>query len=832
MHFSGRNLRSKKSKISISRFKPSFSNLGLAILVLILLDSCGPSRRLQDGEYLLKKQKIINAPKDLNTEELNANLKQKTNKKLFGLIRFNLQMYNLPNPDKLEERSINKLERINAINEKRARKKKDKAKAKEYKPASHWLRNVVGEAPVLLDSTQNQQSLESLQKFLVAKGYFNSGVKDSIVFKRPLKKKRAKVYYIIDPGKPYLVRKKSFPMPERIAAIVDQIPKYPLLNEGDRFDVDLMDDEREMITKKLLNNGFHFFNKDFIYYQADSSLGNYSVDLIGGITGTFDSSNVSYDHLRTWKIDNITIEQLGNSTAVDSLKFEDYTFLNPDSMVIKPNSIVQHILFKKGDFYKEDQIERTYRRLLALPILNTVNISFSKSEKVGYLNCSIRLRKGKSQSFSVETKGTNSSGFLGLEGNLVYRNKNIFRGAETFTVKLIGGVQAQAALTDDGSEVANLQLNTVEFGPEISLQFPKFLLPIRQDRFARSANPSTNLLASFNLQTQPDFFRTISNLNFGISWSESLSKKHYINLIELSVINIDPTEEFQNYLDDLNNRLLTDAYRNHFITSTLYGFNYNSQKRGFRKNAFFYQGTIESSGSILRALHKLSGAAQDSLGSYELFNIRFAQFFKTDHDFRYYRYFSPKNSFALRVAGGIGVPLNNLDVLPFSESFFAGGSTGIRAWQARSLGPGSYFEANTTLDKIGDVHLEANFEYRFDLIGYLEGALFYDMGNIWLLNEDPLRPGSQFRGDSFLGEIAMGAGIGMRLDFDFFIIRLDVGSQLKDPSLVKGERWFFQPKETYNEAIEAYNAGLSEPANALDRYKQQYTFNLGINYPF
>ena len=804
--------------------------------MISLFNSCSPTRRLNEGEYLLKKQKIIGIPSDLDVDEVQANLRQKPNRKLFGLFRFNLQMYNLPNPDKLPTKNAKKRAKVEAKNAKRKKfneehPKRTAKKMKEFKPARYWMREVVGEAPVLIDSSQVETSVLYLKKYLTTKGYFENTVRDSISYLSE-KKKKGKVFYIIDSQEPYLISEKVFPMPEPIEALAKGIPKFPILKEGQRFDVDLMDDEREVIAKRLRNNGYFFFNKDLILFQADSTIGNNSVKLIAGISGANDS--IPKDYLRTWTIGDISIEQIGLKSPEHLTRvLDNYTFLNADSLVVKPSAIVSHLLFKKGDYYKEDVVERTYRRLLALPIFSIVNISFSRSETPGVLNCSIKLRKGKKQSLSAETKGTNSSGFLGIEGDLVYRNRNVFKHAEVLTVKLRGGVQAQALVTDEGNENANnINLNTVEFGPEVSLQFPKFLLPIKQENFARSTNPKTSLLAAYNFQSRPDFSRTISNFNYGISWSETVTKKHYINFMEVSYININPTEGFTAYLENLNNRLLTDAYRNHFITSTLYGFNFNSQKRAYKRNAYFYQGTFKSSGSILRALHKAFKAESDSLGSYELFNIRFAQFLKTEHDFRYYHFFSSKNSIAIRFASGLGIPLRNLNVLPFSESFFAGGSTGIRAWQARSLGPGSFFEPNSTLDKIGDVHLEANLEYRFDIIDYFEGAFFYDMGNIWLLKEDPLRPGSAFRGDRFLDEIAMGAGIGLRLDFDFFIIRLDVGSQLKDPALQKGERWFYQDKTLYNAAIDDYNATLPDPANHLNYYRQQYTFNLGINYPF
>ena len=732
-------------------------------------------------------------------------------------------MYNLPDPDKIEAKTKRKHERIRRKNIRRIAKGKDTL---DYKPAAYWYRFVAGEPPTLLDSGYVENSRKFLSNYLISKGYFNNEV--SVHIKYNQKKKRANVDYIVKAGVPYLIENKVFSSNDYLRPLVERTPDYPIVNEGDRFDVDLMDEEREKITEFLKNNGFYYFNKDLIYYQADSTDRNYKVSLEGGITGSNQQDSISNDFLRTWRINKIEVAQIGlplnNPTEIG-----DYLFYSSNELAVNPQTIIQNILIGKGDYYKANRVQLTYRRLLSLPIFSNVSIQFTRSDIDGFLDCFISLRKAEKQSFSIETKGTNSSGFLGIEGDLIYRNKNIFGGAELLTVKLIGGIQAQAALTDE--DQSNVTLNTIEIGPEVKIQFPKFLLPVNQNKIAQSANPKTNLSSSFSYQSRPDYQRTITNFKFGYSWNETESKKHYINPLEMSIIKINPTADFTMRLEELNNRLLTDAYRDHFITSLVYGFNFNSQRQKFQKDVFYYQGNLESSGSLLRGIMNLTNQEQDSLGAYSVAGIRFAQFLKLDNDFRYYRNFSSKNSLVARFAGGLGVPLKNLDVLPFSESFFAGGSNGIRAWQARSLGPGSYFEPNVILDKIGDIHLEANIEYRFDLIDYLEGALFYDAGNIWLIDEDPLRPGSSFTSKNFLGEIAMGAGLGFRLDFDFFIIRLDVGTQLKDPALNKGERWFFQPKDEYNAAIDLYNND-QPPGRELEYYKQQYTFNLGINYPF
>ncbi len=214
------------------------------------------------------------------------------------------------------------------------------------------------------------------------------------------------------------------------------------------------------------------------------------------------------------------------------------------------------------------------------------------------------------------------------------------------------------------------------------------------------------------------------------------------------------------------------------------------------------------------------------------FGIRFANFVKAFGDSRFYRRFDEKRAVVARFAAGVGIPYGNLDVLPFSKSYFGGGANGLRAWRARTIGPGSFSELLVTYDKIGDISIEANLEYRFNLIDYLDGAFFIDAGNIWLLREDALRPGGEFQANRFLSEISIGAGMGFRFDFNFFILRFDLAGQIKDPSLSAGERWLFQPKTKYNEAVDQYNDNLEPGQRAIDLYRVRLNLNLGIGYPF
>jgi outer membrane protein assembly factor BamA len=289
------------------------------------------------------------------------------------------------------------------------------------------------------------------------------------------------------------------------------------------------------------------------------------------------------------------------------------------------------------------------------------------------------------------------------------------------------------------------------------------------------------------------------------------------------------SDAFQNKIDLLNDKLLAASFQKHIISSTRYRFVYNDpHSKNKSQTSLYYDANIESAGNTLNAFYKLTNKSKDATtNSYKIVGIQFAQYVKTQHDLRVYTKINDKSNFILRFLGGIGVPMENSSAaLPFEKSFFAGGTDKTRAWKARSLGPGSYRDSALNFDKIGEILLEGNVEYRFDLLGFLDGALFVDAGNIWLMNEDSLRPGSKFEANKFLSQIAIGAGFGIRLDLDYFLIRLDIAYPLKNPSLRDGERWFFQPKDEYNSYVNTIQNKVQLPS----LYSPQ--INIGIGYPF
>ncbi len=814
----------------------------------LIISGCNTTKRLGDDELLLQKNKIkFDDAISIDTDNLDEAIRQKPNRKVLGIFPLYVWAYNVPNPDKFEAKNEKRLEKLKKKNEKRKEKGKE---LKELKPYGSWWRETVGEPPVVYDHEATRRSVAQLETYLLKRGWFNATVSaDSTV-----DGKKVTVTYRVEAGKPYEIDTLRYSIPD------SSIYHYTLalrekrktLRHGDQFNIDELNEEREALNDHFRNLGYYDFNKELIYFDVDSNLSKHAVELTLGITPrripySGDPDSLVVAPYKRYKINSITvmdIPAIRNESVPfsDTLEVQDYIVIDQGQLNIKPKILYQNILFKKGEYYQLESVTRTYRRLSALPRVRSTSVRFtptSDDPENTLLDCTIRLSPSPKQNISFESRGTNRGGFLGVAGSAAYQNKNVFGGAELFSFNLTGGFEAQQLLTQSGSTDdlrsnfrGNSYFNTLEFGPEVSLTFPRFLLPFKPQRFAKSSDPKTTLTANLSYQSRPDYERTRSFGSIAYKWNETAQKSWVISPLEVSLIKINRSDAFNQQLEDIGDLFLTNSFQDHFILDSRIVYTYNTQRSGSKsKNLYFYRAELEGAGNTLRGFYELAGAQQNENGSYEALGIPFAQYVKTLHDFRYYRNHNDKMSTAYRISGGIGVPLENLNVLPFEKSFFGGGANDIRAWQARTLGPGSYRDPERNFDKIGDILLQANAEYRFDLIDVVEAAFFIDAGNIWTINADPARPGADFDVDRFVSEIAFGAGTGLRLNFDFFLIRLDLGLQLKDPSLDRGERWLFQPKNEYNEYIRGLNADRPSDRQ-LPFYKMRWNLNLGIGYPF
>jgi len=752
-------------------------------VLLFILSSCNPTKHVKPNELFLQKSKIKIDARKIDKDDLENIIKQKPNRKILGVFRFHLGVYNLFKEDSESKIKLN-----------------------------------IGEAPVIYDSLLAESTTKQLKLFADKRGYFDSEVS----YTTKSHKNRIKIEYQIKAGASYKIKSIDYVFADKdVQEKAFFILRKTLfdLKPGNDFDIDVLDDQREKIKMEMRNQGYYYFNKDFVKYKVDSTVGNKEIAVHLYINNQQIKSQAN-DTVIEKKHDKYYINKIDvylsknykgkNLNDFDTLSFKKITVHNDGKLKYRARMLNHAISINKGGLYLLKDQQNTYKHLSELRIFKNVNISF---EDIGnnQLNTNIFLTPSLKKSFSIEGIGTNNGGSLGIEGNLIYQNKNLFRGGEHLTVKLNGGLEIQQLINEDQEEdLTFLEVfNTLEFGPEINLEFPRFLLPFSLDKFSRKSNPKTNLNFLLNFQKRPEYVRNLTQVTFGYFWKETRFKKHFINPINISVIDLKPSSDFQKKLEAENNPFILNSFQDHFINSTTYSFIYNNQRINKATNFSYFRLNAEFAGNIQSAYNSITNKPYDNpdTESYNVYGIRYAQFVKTDLDLRIYGQ-TKTTSFVKRINIGIGKPYGNLDVLPFEKSYFGGGANSIRAWQARSLGPGSLPDslAENSLNQIGELKIEANLEYRFDITKLFEGAAFLDAGNIWILTADENRPNAEIKLEKFWKDIAVGIGVGLRLDFNFFLIRFDLAAKLKNPASDNPERF-----------------------NLIWR---QPTLNLGIGYPF
>ena len=769
-------------------------------LLIPFLFSCSSTKYVPEKQFLLNKVKIKCDNKDINKEELRTYLKQKPNRRLIGLFKFHLGVYNFSNAGK--ETKLKK-----------------------------WLKEVVGEEPVILDDYLVGKTKSQFIQYLKNKSYYNAIIKDSISYK----KKKAVVHYDIKTNKPYIINKLNYNIKDlALDSIILSDTANSLLKKNVLFDIDILQNERSRLTHKLKDEGFFTFSKDYINYVVDSSSKDNKLNVLlevnKNIRKVSENFNVKESHNK-YKIQNIYIysdfepgralkEGDDYYKSLDTTYYNGFYFIYHNNLKIKPSVILQSNLIHKGDYYNLTDVEKTYKYLFSLNIFRIINISYKEigadENNQQLLNCYIQLTPYTTQSYSVELEGTNTSGNVGVAGNINYKHKNLFKGAEIFDLKFKGALQFQQAVVENQSN--QLMFNTVEFGTEAKIDIPKFFLPFKFESFYMKYYPKTLLSLSYNYQKRPDYTRSIANFGFGYYWKSSKFIKQVVKPVDINFVKIPYiTTEFDSLI---TGTYLENSYKNFFIPEASYSFVYNNQSLKKHRDFVFFRTNFESSGNSLYGIYNLFSEPKNNEVSYELLDLPFSQFVRADFDFRYYNVLNKNSTLVYRSYVGFGLPYGNSKVLPFVKQFYSGGANGIRAWQVRSLGPGSYEVPPIVIggdtikaypNQSADFKLEANFEYRFDLFWILQGAFFVDAGNIWAVNQNDKREGALFKFNKFYKDIAIGTGLGLRFDFSFFLLRFDLGVKARDP-------------------IEPLNNGW-----ILGHRKIKYddwTFNIAIGYPF
>ncbi|MDA9121310.1 BamA/TamA family outer membrane protein, partial [Flavobacteriales bacterium] len=725
--------------------------------------------------------------------------------------------HNLVNQEKLEKRVAVLTEKNDRRNAKRKLKgKKPKDRRRSF---WEWLAEV-GEEPVIYDPLITHKSAEQIEIYLRGKGHFNAIVTDSVVFNE--KRKKAKVYYSVNSGIPYTVRNIKYNITDpSLARLTRPIRgRDRVLDKGMGYDVEKFQEERERIDRNLKSNGYFAFSDDYVRFKVDSNLGTHQVDLELSIADPErkDTLLVKEKGHQTYNIRHVYVHtdydaKAGNTITYDTLVYNGVHFIYKGKFRHRPEMLLDKLFLKTGDLYRVKRGELTYRYLSSLRAYKFINISYSEAiEQDGQhmLDCHIHLTPGMRQSYAIEAQGTNTEGNLGVSGSFVYKNKNLFRGAEILQFRFSGGLETQVIASNIETDRIGGIFNTIEINPEISLVFPKLLVPFKPHRVVRYGDPKSIVSVGYNFQERPDYTRSIFTAKFGYQWMQSQNARHFLNPIEVNFVDIyNESNAFLTRINSLGDELLKNTFSPHITTTTNYTYIFSNQQVNKKGNFSYFKVRLESSGNILRGLMALGQAKKDTNNSYRILNIPFSQYLKYEIDYRKYWQVTNFSQLVFRVNQGIGLPLLNLGVLPFESAFFGGGANGIRAWSARSLGPGSLPDSLNLNDQFGDIKLELNLEYRFDIYRWFKGAIFADAGNVWLIKRDSDRPEGLFEFKDFYKEFALGAGVGIRLDFSFFIIRFDVATPFHDPGRLENDRW----------AIKYFQW-------------QDVNLNLGIGYPF
>ncbi|MEX1188040.1 MAG: BamA/TamA family outer membrane protein [Bacteroidia bacterium] len=791
------------------------------MLVASALWSCSPTRKIPENSHLLNRNIILENKTELSDSDLAAYVRQKPNRKIFGFWRFHLWIYSTVNKEKFEPLYEKRVQKREVLNEKRRAEGK-KPRNKEPISLAKW-RLSVGEPPVLFDEVLMERSTDQIELFLKNNGYFNASVKDTMLAVK-YKPKMINAGYIVSAGEPYRIRNLVYEIEDpTIETLVRSDVSKSLIERNSRYITDQFDSERDRITDFLKNKGYYSFVKSYVNYTADRTVGNHEVDLVLKISNPvkrvpgYVDSTICYPHIR-YRINEIYVTgdysiRSENEIIADTLFFDNIHYISEDHLSFRPKALKPSIYIKKGNLYSKQDAEQTYRRISDYKAFKFINVQYKpvNADSSDLLDCEIQVSPKDRHGYTLQAQGTNTAGNLGVSADVIYQNNNLLRGLELFEVRLNGALEVQQIVNDVSNENQTIQgflpFNTIMFGPEASIKLPK--IP-KVMSFLGKSSQSTKIIVSYNFQQRPDYQRSIFNTSYGYTAKPNTRITNIFNPAEINYVSVILSPSFEQLLDQSNNFILRNSFQSQLISGMRYTFIYNGQRVGQSKNFIFFQGNFESSGILLngsRNLYQNPGIIDDK---FVVFGVPYSQYVRFDTDLRYFRFMGKTSSLAMRSIVGLGIPYNNSSVMPFVKSFFVGGANGMRAWIARSLGPGGYSpEGDVRFDQIGDIKLEWNIEYRAKLYKLFEGAVFVDAGNIWLREKDESRPLAEFKFNRFYKEIAIDAGLGLRLNFDFFIIRLDAALPMREPSYAENDRW------------------------SINRLQfRRVNLNLGIGYPF
>ena len=615
---------------------------------------------------------------------------------------------------------------------------------------SSWLNRTLrqmGEAPVIYDTLQAEMTCRDLQQALQNKGYLDAQVE---LYLDQKSTKKVDAVYVLHPGKAYYLRELEFEIEDTTVARVLS-KRLSLLHSGMQFNVETMQQERNEITKWLQNRGYYRFHKEYITYVASKDDEQQGVKL---------KLHLAQQHKA------YTINQV-NCEGVD----ED------GKMHLRQKVLDENTFVEAGHLYSAADLQNTYNHFGRLGAVRYTNIAFEQHPDTTLLDAKIQILTNKPSTLSFQPEGTNTAGDFGAAASLTYQNRNLFRGSETFSLQLRGAYEAIKGLEGYSNQ------NFTEYSIETRLSFPRFIMPFLSRNFRRRTLATSDVSLIYDTQDRPEFHRRVLTAGWSYQWRQQNRHDNYrFDLLNLNYVFMPWISETfrKEYLDNESNQnvILRYNYEDIFIMRTGFGYAYNNGHVALRASA-------ETAGNLFGAFSKLFGGNKNELGQYKLFNIAYAQYVKGDFDYTQELMKGANDQLVFHIGLGLAYPYGNSKVLPFEKRYFSGGANSVRGWTVRSLGPGRYKDKDGRINFItqtGDIKLDLNVEYRAHLFWKFNGAAFVDAGNIWTFREYEGQEGGQLKLKNVLEDLAVSYGLGLRLNFDYFILRFDLGMKAINPA--------------------------------------------------
>lgn len=781
----------------------SVMGLGAALFFLLSISSCSNTKYLGTNESLLVSNKIkikdVDGVKDRRPlkNEIEVIPAQKANRKTFGLGRLKLLFYNSIGPKK------------------------------EKKKFYAWLKYKVGEPPVIFDSATVNQTVNLMKNYLFNKGYFSNSVIASV----ETKDHKTSVTYSIRYDSPYTLWTIQFPQDtSAISTIIQKKSSASLLKYGAPFDVSVLKLEMERVAADLRNQGYYYMNRDRVSFDLDTSEYYKHINVTLRISPPENGGRHEPYHLNKVRVySNYLIDTKAQRNYPDSSESRGLYFYT-DERKFNPKRLSEFIFTQPGALYSQDRQQQSVKRLVNLGVFKFVNMDVKdvSDSNSRLLDMYYYLTPTRKQFFSIDFDQNYSNlGLLSSGINFNYKNRNLSKNADMLAITLTSGIQFSIKRNSTNSTIPIDKTSLIylaDVGAEISYQQNRFLVPFKVRRYSYTSNPRTKISIGYNFQKRfGNYSLHRVNLKYGFDWKTSSRLRHIFNLVDLNLLTFrNRTPEFEQRLAETPS--LRYSFSQGLIPSTNYSLIYSGQK-GPDDNAFVnYSLSIDLAGNLFYGFSKLVHIKDGVTAPYKIFKTEISQFVRIDNDLRAYFVNSDKSALVGRIYAGVGIPYGNSRALPFIRQFFIGGGNSVRAFAANTVGPGSYvdsivFKNPRNALQSGDVKIEANIEYRFNIYRWFKGALFADAGNVWLLRKDPERPGAEFNFKTFWKQMAVGVGAGVRADFDFFVLRFDVGMPLVDPRMPEGQRWL----------LNQYSMRKEIPDG---KRRIPFNLNLAIGYPF